>query len=285
MNPASMQQSTGDATTPTPYPDGLITHHADGTATYPEAYTGVRPVEPMDEWYHFFGFHYHTEDDYSWDMWSWGGLDWINWESVEQLFGLPMFTLLVGGMLFPLIYWARRDLFQPLVSLVAWSGILISAVLIMVSDNDMLEADGAQLIMPIATLLLVLNRPSRSFRTALLRYAVLTTLFAFPSMILAVLDPDTWMSQLYVFALVAWAAVTPLALRVGSTDGKPRAIRVRNGITFVAGFLPMALLLATDSFDAAAWKCSHLLVAALSLFAWISILRSGVPPQRGVLAT
>jgi hypothetical protein len=282
-----MQTPQGEPTTPTPYPDGLIIHHADGTSTYPDAYTGVRPVEVPDAWYHSFGFYYRPEDEYSLEYWEWYGPEMFDSELAQYALFLLCVVFVFGGASLAVIYWLRRGLLRSVASLAAWSGLLLAALFIVTIAEYEGDSEFALAIPPIAGLLLFLARPARSLLRALLRYSSLTSLVVFPEIILGALDPEYYgISRFELIAALSWAALAPLALRFEAGPVAPGEMILRNRFLVAAGFPPIAVWFSETHVEWTVMSMIHLVVAALGLAAWGAILlRNSDPPQRGVVVT
>lgn len=287
MSQESAQQPIGEPTTPTPYPDGLIIHHADGSTTYPEAYTGVRPIEVPDAWYHSFGFYYRPEDDYSLEYWEWYGPEWFDSEFTLYALFLLSVGFVFGGASLAMIYWLRRGLLRSVASVAAWSGLLLAALYIVTIAEYEGDSEFALAIPPLAGLLLFLARPARSLLRALLRYASLTLLVVFPEIILGVLDSEFYgISRFEFIAALSWVSLAPLALRFEADTVAPGEMILRHRFLVAAGLPPIAVWFSETHVEWIAMSMAHLVVAALGLAAWGAILlRNSDPPQRGAVAT
>ncbi len=276
MSAARFQQSGEGPTTPTPYPDGLITHHADGTITYPDAYTGERFVQPGDEWYHAFGFHYDASHDFpDYAMWEWWGIGWPKAEPPQALVDLLFLCFVYGSLLLPILCWARSNRLQPAASLLAWVGVCFSAVLIWFDDGDMYFVDLARFTMLCAASLLFLARPARSVLRGVLRYVAFSALLCFPGVVLAVIDPGTWMSNKILLSFGAWAALLPLAVLPEVNCSKQELAAFRRRGLLVASILPVSSYYLENAWGVRASQAFlPWVIIALGLAACVMIFRN-----------
>lgn len=236
---SGFQQSGDGPTTPTPYPDGLVVHHVDGETFYPEAYTGVRPPVEEEAWYHALGFHYDASLDFpEFAMWEWWGIEWPNVEPPRALVDLLFLCFVYGPLLLPILFWVRSDRLRPVASLLGWVGVCFAAVLIWYDDGDMDFVDLARFAMLCAVSLLFLARSARSVLRGALRYAAFSALVCFPGVVLAVIDPGTWMSDEILLSLGAWVVLLPLALLPEVNSSKQKLAVFRRRGLLLASILP-----------------------------------------------
>lgn len=285
MSQESVQQPIGEPTTPTPYPDGLVLHQVDGPTIYPEAYTGVRPAEVPDAWYHPLGFHYVSGDGYYGGYWMWYGPEWFQWEVAGLVLAFLAIVFIFGGASLALIYKVRPDLLRPSAALFAWSGVLLIALALVTIAEYQGDAEYTLAMLPIAGLILFLARPARSLLRGLVRYSLLTALFVFPDLIFFVLEPDYEWGHFELFATVAWVALAPLALWVEADKVTPSETKLRQRFLIAAGLFSLAHWFQTTNAPLEAMSFVHIGVAALGLAACTALLCKRVPPQRGSLVT
>lgn len=268
----ALPMQSGEPTTPTPYPDGLIVHHADGSVEYPEAYTGSIPAQPVDAWYQRLGFYHEPADEHFDGWWEWFGMNFLDWENVEPLGSILMYAFAWVGTLFAFIYWAKRDLLPLAAGILAWSGLLLSALILFSWDED--GPFFTQLLIPIASLSLFLARPAKSRRWAYARYAMLTAALGFPDAILAVLGADIWWNGSFMYACMGWIALAPLALRIESQAESLRTLDIRHRALLLAGLLPPALTQLDSITGSYVLRYIHIVIAAVSILTWGALVRS-----------
>ena len=249
------QQGAGEPTTPTPYPDGLIVHHADGTITYPDAYTGERVVQWGDEWFHSLGFYF--DRDYGWEWLGFNLFDhWFAGELELIFFSLVVVTWLVLPFLPGLRPRRLRASF-------GWAGCITvgtAAFTLLTADSSWEDLELSFPIIPAGLLFWWSSSAPTAWRARTWRVGLAAVLLLFPWIPLGILESD-WYRDEAIWGAACFAAMLPLALnrRVDLLQGAQRWVIACIPILF---FL-VNLLDPTPSFSP--WA-SHALPMAIALF-------------------
>lgn len=200
------QQGVGEPTTPTPYPDGLIIHHADGTITYSDAYTGERVVQWGDEWYHSLGFASAPDLD-----WAWYGFSLFEHRLFDELLLISFWLMLLSWLALPLLPGLNPRRYR---AYLGWTGcitIAMAAITLLTADNDWESIELSFPVIPAGLLFWWTSCAATSWRARTARVGVAAALLLFPWLPLALLG-STWFREEAIWGAVCFAAMLPLAL-------------------------------------------------------------------------
>lgn len=276
MTFAFTQQDTGQPTTPTPYPDGLIVHQVDGATIYPEAFTGVRPVETQDAWYNHFGFYFNL-DEYS-EGWSWYGVDYLGGWLYGELAMILMWVVVFTWIALPFLPGVNPRRFR---AFLGWAGCITlgaAGMFLLGSDIDGDLIAFNSVIVPAGLLYWWSSSSARSWRARTLRIAVAAILLLFPWLPLGLLIP-VWHSDEAIWATACFATMLPLALskRTDLMDGPQRWLVASVPILFF--FIALVGDQVANRFPIA-WA-SHAIPMIIAAFL---VLRPGTKPARPAIA-
>jgi hypothetical protein len=200
------QQSGDGPTTPTPYPDGLITHHADGTITYPDAYTGERVMQWGDEWYHSLGFYLGRDSG-----WEWYGFKLFDNGFINELLTIATWLVLLTWLALPFLPGMSPRHFC---AYLGWAGCVTlgtSALVLLIAHNHWEDLELSFPIIPAGLLFWWSSSAATSWRARAWRISLAAVLLLFPWLPLGILASD-WYSDAAIWGSICFAAMLPLAL-------------------------------------------------------------------------